>query len=748
MKSAVKEINQYLLISFIPEKLIYSVAAALILMVVISGINFRVNAFEPAIRNFIEEGRNIRLKVREGVEVIEITPAHNIEVKMLKDSPGKGVFSKFYLNKDRKYYIKTGSAPVKYWLLQVFASRDKNQAQKVLQEIKEEGYNSVQLKKENEWFKVMVGPFTAETEAQNSASDFKEKGRDVWIRDYKEENISAKDAGSLNIYRSNGELLFSGKGMYFQGKIRFDGSIYRGQWEFILLNNKIDVFHSADMETAISALLVLQYDRSYRTEEKALGQDVKDIKLGSNLLVDASDKNNLTLLKAQAVVNRTFLMKYLVTGDKGFMRLTAYPQNEDITDVIEEAVSATSGQLLQKNGIFPDLKVDGQIVNEIYRRERQVEYREILRYIYEDTDVVNFSEKVEQRRILDTPVKKGLQYREIKQLTWWGPRSITILDLDLNESGLKVETFLSQNKISGLQNLDEVVYEKKALAAINGGYFSSNGRPLGLLIIDGEIVSEPIKNRTAVGITSDRKLLIDQMKWQGVLINNELNKRINITGVNRVPGENEAVIFNHYFGENASSLKPGIKEIVIAEGEIRQINEIARGKNRDNSIAAPIPEGGFVIQLHGNSRNQIQDFSTGDEIIYKNEFTPDWERKGVEFALGAGPTLIKEGRIDITGAQEEFQNDILQGRAPRSAVGITPDNHLLMITVDGRQPQLSIGISLTELAQFMKELGVTAAMNLDGGASTRMVVRKFIMNNPSSERLVANGLLIKIAGNH
>jgi len=73
---------------------------------------------------------------------------------------------------------------------------------------------------------------------------------------------------------------------------------------------------------------------------------------------------------------------------------------------------------------------------------------------------------------------------------------------------------------------------------------------------------------------------------------------------------------------------------------------------------------------------------------------------------------------------------------PRTAIGITHDNRLLLVTVDGRQPDTSEGIPLDELAQLMIELGAVNALNLDGGGSTTMTIADpapRVLNLPSSK---------------
>jgi exopolysaccharide biosynthesis protein len=69
--------------------------------------------------------------------------------------------------------------------------------------------------------------------------------------------------------------------------------------------------------------------------------------------------------------------------------------------------------------------------------------------------------------------------------------------------------------------------------------------------------------------------------------------------------------------------------------------------------------------------------------------------------------------------------------------------HIYLITVDGRQPGLSVGMKLAELAEYMVKLGCIDAMNLDGGKSAQMWLAGRIVNDPcQGEDTVANSLLV------
>ena len=90
---------------------------------------------------------------------------------------------------------------------------------------------------------------------------------------------------------------------------------------------------------------------------------------------------------------------------------------------------------------------------------------------------------------------------------------------------------------------------------------------------------------------------------------------------------------------------------------------------------------------------------------------------------------------------------------PRSAVGVSRDGRfLLLLTADGRQPGVSVGLTTAETAEWMRRLGAYNALNLDGGGSTTLVIqgedgKSKRLNHPSGppagvERRVANHLCV------
>jgi hypothetical protein len=113
------------------------------------------------------------------------------------------------------------------------------------------------------------------------------------------------------------------------------------------------------------------------------------------------------------------------------------------------------------------------------------------------------------------------------------------------------------------------------------------------------------------------------------------------------------------------------------------------------------------------------------------------------YAIGGGPTLVKNKQVNITYNEEVMFGSGVGSEAPdpRTAVGYTAANHVVLFVADGRQTA-SVGLSLPELAQVMIDLGCVEAMNLDGGGSTQMAVAGSYVDIPSESREVPTMLAV------
>ncbi len=98
--------------------------------------------------------------------------------------------------------------------------------------------------------------------------------------------------------------------------------------------------------------------------------------------------------------------------------------------------------------------------------------------------------------------------------------------------------------------------------------------------------------------------------------------------------------------------------------------------------------------------------------------------KGIQYAVSFGPTLI------VNGKPSEI-NGTAGGWNPRTAIGQRADGAVLLLVIDGRQPD-SIGASHGDLIQEMLNFGAVNAYNLDGGTSSHMIYKDEVITNCSS----------------
>jgi len=142
----------------------------------------------------------------------------------------------------------------------------------------------------------------------------------------------------------------------------------------------------------------------------------------------------------------------------------------------------------------------------------------------------------------------------------------------------------------------------------------------------------------------------------------------------------------------------------------------------------------MVISKDGTLSFISESDTTTDSLIQKQA----WQ------VLSFGPVLVENGQIAVT---ENDEVGMALASNPRTAIGTVAKNHYLFVVSDGRTSE-SAGLSLYELANFMKSLGATNVYNLDGGGSSTMVFQGEVVNNPTtngnkiSERAVSDILYI------
>jgi hypothetical protein len=357
-------------------------------------------------------------------------------------------------------------------------------------------------------------------------------------------------------------------------------------------------------------------------------------------------------------------------------------------------------------------------------------------------------------------VAPGVEHARIVRKAADEQWTINALRIDLAQVRLDVVHAL--DAAVGLETVSSMAERRVALAAINGGYFRTTGTfrgdSTGTLQIDGTLLSEPDRARAAVGFlragaragtgTGATQLIFGHVTWDAAI--DAGGRKRALDGINRPRGADEMVLFTPAFHQTTLTDASGT-EIVVRRGRVVEV--------REQAGSTPIPPDGFVLSVKGASREWARQHlrqrtrvnvstalksadassTTGPAGRGRNPWT------AAEDVVGGGPKIVTAGRVDITLEREKVQPSFSTTRHPRTAIASLPGNKALLVVVDGRQPALSVGMSLDELARLMIELGAVEAINLDGGGSSTMTIGGKVVNHPSDvtgERPVSDAILV------
>ena len=310
-------------------------------------------------------------------------------------------------------------------------------------------------------------------------------------------------------------------------------------------------------------------------------------------------------------------------------------------------------------------------------------------------------------------VEKGVKYVRMIRFYKNKPVRINIVEMSLGvNQGLAVEPAIASETLASRNKISNIAGRDNAIVAINGGYFKpQTGVPLGTLMINKKVYTGPIYDRVAMGIF-DNGFEMARVQLKANVVTNKGGLKIDNINQPRMLSTN-TIVYTPDWGEYSPPSPKYGKQLVISGGKLIKTSY---GRSQ-------IPKDGFVIVGPQKSLDTIANARKFKLYIKINP-----ECKDVNHIISGGPYLVKNGDIYVDMTAQKLAS--IGGRNPRTAIGYTKDNSLIMLTADGREGA-SIGLTLIELANLMKELGCVNAMNLDGGGSTVMYVKGKIVNKPA-----------------
>lgn len=326
------------------------------------------------------------------------------------------------------------------------------------------------------------------------------------------------------------------------------------------------------------------------------------------------------------------------------------------------------------------------------------------------------------------------------------PRITHILRTSLAAGSVKGRTELGQGVVfagdasQGRETVAAMGKRTNALATVNADFFPFTGDPLGLAVRDGELLSLPFPGRS-VFAWSDKGGDTGIAEFKGE-ITAEGNTPIALNGLNEATRANSITLFTEKAGLIMSD-GANFSVVFKADGLMTPTGTLtgeitATAKDLDKR---KVEAKSYVLVATGDKIPVLRNLRTGDKLTVSVKVDGfDWTK--YNNAVGGGPNLVSESKVNVDWEKQGFKETFATQRHPRTAIGITADNDLLMVVVEGRQAD-SDGATLEELANIMLKNGAEKAINLDGGGSSQIAFYGLGMVRPTDktgDRPVADGI--------
>lgn len=321
----------------------------------------------------------------------------------------------------------------------------------------------------------------------------------------------------------------------------------------------------------------------------------------------------------------------------------------------------------------------------------------------------------------------SFQEKAIK-ITTGTKKGVKIISVNPKDPSIRFEAGIPDTLLNKTKAFEQQVKEKKAFAAVNANLFESYSKikdPIGHVFVDGKLIYGQ-SGLTTVGITYDKDIIFSKpatfvtggadgmdtnirnedgsyayYRWTAYEVNTLSQSAYNVIMYTPERGDSVDIAKNGYI-------------VVVEEDTVVDRFFAYAPKN------VKIPKNGFVIYfgeeearaLHGYDALQLYRKVHYKYTMFKNT-NEDFQWDNMQWAISGGPDLVIDGELAPASKNPIFSGARFTTMStPRTALGITDDGRLLLVSVPSA--------TIKELKEIMKSIGSIQAVNLDGGASTAM----------------------------
>ncbi len=323
---------------------------------------------------------------------------------------------------------------------------------------------------------------------------------------------------------------------------------------------------------------------------------------------------------------------------------------------------------------------------------------------------------------------KGVKYTYLQDEMNGKQMQACVLEIAPNAK-YELRPFSAAGAQNGRGLLSKETQRRGLKAAVNASYFDKDGWVIGVTKDNGKFMSMDSQPRSAYVDDGKERFIVEDVAYHGSLrLDNGYTMQIK--GMNRERIGEDIVLFNEYYGASTKTNHWG-RELKIYKNRVIEVSNFGNMR---------IDKDCDIISAHGINKDILMQVKIGDKVELKQGLNVA-EADAAKIVVGAGPRILKDGKVHVRSVQENIPKDIAKGRAPRTAIGLKRDGTVIVLVVDGRS-RTSGGLTLDELATYFLRLGARDAINLDGGGSSVMVINGKIVNQPSDgkERAISMGL--------
>ncbi len=340
-------------------------------------------------------------------------------------------------------------------------------------------------------------------------------------------------------------------------------------------------------------------------------------------------------------------------------------------------------------------------------------------------------------------VAPGVEYGEYRLRTSAGPLSVHVIAVQTRRSDVKLGVILADDSlISRGETIGSMARRTRAVAGLNGDFFDigNTNRPIGMVVRDGALLQLPYK-RYALTVMRDGAVRLAEFSFSGEIQIDE--RTMPLEGIDEMPPNGGISLLTPMYGR-----VPPKDDITLVKveplGETPPLGRYRVTGVADNTAAQPP---GYYVAIGPSDYSYVNVPQTSAVVTVTGDLQP-FGLDAITAALGGGALILHEGQwYDDRDAPYRAENE---KRMPCSGAAIGNDGMLYLVEVDGRQPEVSVGVTRREFSALMRSLGGDEGLLFDGGGSSTIVARRLgedvasVLNSPSDgrERPVSDGIFV------